>query len=108
MAHLSLLDDNGTMARKWELGDHPVAVGRGETADVRVEDQSLSRRHFLITREGGNYHLKDLDSQNGTWVDGRRAASTATRLKHHDCIAAGRTLFLFSEGQPSSETYTQR
>jgi pSer/pThr/pTyr-binding forkhead associated (FHA) protein len=108
MAHLCLLDSNGATARKWELGENPVAVGRGEAADVRVEDESLSRRHFLITREGVNYLLRDLDSRNGTWVDGRRAASAATRLKHHDCIAAGRTLFLFSEPQPASSTYTQR
>jgi two-component system, NtrC family, sensor kinase len=108
MAQLSLLDDNGAMARKWELGDNPVAVGRGDTADVCVQDQSLSRRHFLITRAGDKYLLEDLNSQNGTWVDGRRAAGMATTLKHHDCIAAGQTLFLFSEAQPAPQTYTQR
>ena len=100
MAHLYLLDENGMTAKKWELDKNPVAVGRGEAADVRVEDQSLSRRHFLIVREGFGYLLKDLNSQNGTWVDGRRADAAATQLKHHDCIAAGRTLFLFSEDPP--------
>jgi pSer/pThr/pTyr-binding forkhead associated (FHA) protein len=96
-----LLDDDGTMAQQWELGDGPLAVGRDESADVRIDDQTLSRRHFLIEREGENYLLKDLNSQNGTWVDGRRASASATRLRHHDCIVAGRTLFLFSQHRPT-------
>src|SRR2546425_42233 len=95
MATLCLLDDVGVIAARWELTDQPVAVGRDASADVKINDESLSRRHFLIQREGENYLLKDLNSQNGTWVAGKRAL--ATKLRHNDCIAAGRTLFLFSE-----------
>ena len=94
MASLCLLDENGAMAQRWELGERPVAVGRGKTADVVINDAALSRRHFVVQREGENFLLKDLNSQNGTWVDGRRAELTS--LHHHDCILAGRTLFLFS------------
>ncbi|HWW00665.1 MAG TPA: FHA domain-containing protein [Candidatus Acidoferrum sp.] len=86
------------MAGHWELEEHPVAVGRDESADVVIDDESLSRRHFVIVREGEHYLLKDLNSQNGTWVDGQRAG--ATTLRHHDCIVAGRTLFLFSQAHP--------
>ncbi len=98
MASLCLLDENGLMARRWELGDKPIAVGRDKSADVVIEDAALSRRHFVVKREGENYLLTDLDSENGTWVDGRRAQ--ATHLHHHDCIVAGRTLFLFSAQTP--------
>jgi pSer/pThr/pTyr-binding forkhead associated (FHA) protein len=95
MASIYLLDENGIMARRWELGDKPLAVGRDTSADVVIEVATLSRRHFVVERDGPNFLLKDLDSQNGTWVDGHRAHST--RLRHHDCILAGRTIFLFSE-----------
>lgn len=98
MASLCLLNEDGGKAGQWEVGDQPVAVGRDESADVVIEDESLSRRHFVIEREGEHFVLTDLDSQNGTWVDGQRA-KVAT-LRHHDCILAGRTLFLFSEMQP--------
>ena len=101
MASLYLLNDDGAMAGQWEVGDQPMAVGRDESADVVIEDESLSRRHFVIVREGGHFVLKDLESQNGTWVDGQRA-KVAT-LRHHDCIVAGRTLFLFSEMQPRAD-----
>lgn len=95
MASLCLLDENGIMSRRWELGEKPLAVGRGKSADIVIQDATLSRRHFMVEREGESYLLKDLKSQNGTWVDGRRAEST--KLHHHDCILAGRTIFMFSE-----------
>ena len=95
MADLCLLDENGAIARRWEIGDQPVAVGRDETADLTIPDNTLSRRHFLIWREGACFLIKDLDSQNGTWVDGQRAQGT--ELRHNVCIVAGRTVLMFSE-----------
>ncbi len=94
MASLCLLDENGAIARRWELGDKTFTVGRSLSADIVVNDATLSRHHFLIERKGADYLLKDLQSQNGTWVDGRRA--DAAPLRHHDCILAGRTLFMFA------------
>jgi two-component system, NtrC family, sensor kinase len=96
MARLCLLDENGAMAKQWELGESPLAIGRADIADVVINDDSLSRRHFEIVRQGTDFLLTDLNSQNGTWVDGKPAQTT--KLRHHDCILAGRTLFLF-DGQ---------
>ncbi len=96
MADLCLLNEDGAIAQRWEIGTRPMSVGRGETADVQVAEKTLSRRHFLIWREGEDFLLKDLGSQNGTWVDGRRAQDT--RLQDNVCIVAGRTVFMFSEG----------
>jgi pSer/pThr/pTyr-binding forkhead associated (FHA) protein len=96
MASLCLLDDVGAISQRWELANQPLAVGRDESADVKINDESLSRRHFVILREGENYVLKDLGSQNGTWVGGQRAKAAA-KLHHNECIVAGHTLFLFRE-----------
>ena len=104
MANLCLLDENGAMAQRWEIGDQPVAVGRDETADLTISDNTLSRRHFLIWREGERFLIKDLNSQNGTWVDGERAQGT--ELEHNVCIVAGRSVFVFSEHSlPSGATH---
>jgi two-component system NtrC family sensor kinase len=100
MAHLCLLDEDGAVSQRWEIGDQPMAVGRSEAADVRIPDKLLSRHHFRIWREGADFLIKDLDSRNGTWVDGQRAE--ATKLAHDVCIVAGRSVFMFSEaGAPS-------
>ena len=95
MASLCLLGDDGLTIGCWELGDEPLAIGRDDSADVKIDDQSLSRRHFVIRRQADHFVIEDLASQNGTWVDGNRASQV--RLRHHDCILAGRTLFLFSQ-----------
>jgi pSer/pThr/pTyr-binding forkhead associated (FHA) protein len=95
MAELCLLDENGAVNRCWEIGDQPMAVGRDDAAEVPIADDTLSRRHFLIWREGQSFLIKDLGSQNGTWVDGQRAQGT--KLSHNVCIVAGRTVFMFCE-----------
>jgi len=95
MAVLCLLGEDGTVSQQWDIGDEPVTVGRDSTADLVIPDAALSRRHFSILREGEHYVIKDLDSQNGTSVDGQRAQHKT--LRQNDCILAGRTLFLFHE-----------
>ena len=95
MATLSLLDDNGVVVARWEIGAKPMSIGRDNSADVKIEDDSLSRRHFMIAREGKTYQIQDLNSQNGTWVDGKR--ERVVKLRESECIVAGRSLFMFNE-----------
>jgi len=95
MAKLLLLGEGGVPKHEWEVRERPLAVGRGTSADVQVEDAGLSRRHFMISPEGEAYVLRDLSSRNGTWVAGER--TTLAKLRHNDLIVAGKTSFRFSE-----------
>jgi pSer/pThr/pTyr-binding forkhead associated (FHA) protein len=95
MATLCVLNDDGVIAKRWELSKEPLSVGRDDSAEITLDDESLSRRHFMVFRDKDGYAIQDLDSQNGTWVDGKRTHTA--KLKHHDCIVAGRTVFLFDE-----------
>ena len=100
-----MLGNDGATARQWEISDQPVTIGRGALVDVKVGDDGLSPRHFVIVREGAEYLVKDLSSRNGTWVHGHRAP--AARLHHNDCILAGHTLFRFCEDQPAATAAPQ-
>ncbi len=95
MATLYQISNNGSRAGRWDIEDAPVLVGRSGQAGVSVKDDGLSRRHFLISRQGNDFVIKDLNSRNGTWLAGRRVL--AERLKDNDCILAGRTLFRFTD-----------
>ena len=95
MATLYQIGEDGSRAERCEIGDAPVIVGRNGQAHVRVDDDGLSRRHFAILRDGEEYVIKDLNSRNGTWVDGRRVF--AEKLRHNDRILAGRTQFVFAD-----------
>jgi two-component system response regulator AtoC len=63
-------------------------VGRGERADVRLRDRSVSRRHAALRQEGLTLVVTDLDSANGTRVNGERILDSA-RVEAGDVIAFG-------------------
>jgi pSer/pThr/pTyr-binding forkhead associated (FHA) protein len=103
MATLYRIGSNGSKAEATEIDQEPVVVGRSAQAKVSVEDEGVSRRHFLILREGEDYVIKDLSSRNGTWIDGHRIF--AGKLRHDDCILAGRTRFLFLDPPAALPTH---
>jgi predicted component of type VI protein secretion system len=49
-----------------------LVVGSGEGAEVRLDDPTVSRRHFALEARDGRYFVQDLDSTNGTWLEGVR------------------------------------
>jgi len=63
-------------------------LGRAEDADVRVEDSSVSRRHARLDLDGGAI-LHDLDSHNGTRVNGAPVEGGARPVATGDVIALG-------------------
>lgn len=52
--------------------DARVVFGRGRGSDWIVVDPDLSRRHFEVRRTWNGVTIADLDSKNGTWLDGQR------------------------------------
>ncbi|BDG10180.1 GGDEF domain-containing protein [Anaeromyxobacter paludicola] len=49
-----------------------LTIGRRDGADIRIRDEGVSRLHASIHVEGGSAQLRDLGSQNGTYVEGAR------------------------------------
>jgi hypothetical protein len=56
----------------------PVAIGRESNNDIELPDQRVSRHHAVLWAEDGGWHVRDLDSANGTFIDHTRVASRAT------------------------------
>ncbi|HEX8912443.1 MAG TPA: SpoIIE family protein phosphatase [Humisphaera sp.] len=53
------------------VGPPPLVVGRSPDVQVRLDSLSVSRRHVELTPDGlGGWRVRDLDSKNGTQVDG--------------------------------------
>jgi pSer/pThr/pTyr-binding forkhead associated (FHA) protein len=68
-------------------------VGRGFAADLRLEDQSVSRRHALLYQRPGTTRILDDRSANGTFVNGRRVAHA--ELQDGDVVALGRVVLTY-------------
>jgi pSer/pThr/pTyr-binding forkhead associated (FHA) protein len=56
--------------RRIEIGELAVCIGSDAAATVCVPDPHVSRRHAEVLRTGGTVVLRDLESRNGTYVDG--------------------------------------
>jgi predicted component of type VI protein secretion system len=70
----------------------PVTIGREEGNSIQLNDERVSRCHFKIQRDNDRLVLTDLDSTNGTKVNGDECQLKI--LRHGDLIAVGRTLML--------------
>jgi hypothetical protein len=75
----------------------PVTIGRGGQNDlVLAGDEFASARHARIERRGDGVWVQDLDSTNGTYVNGGRVAG-AERLAPGDMLRVGETDLLMEE-----------
>ena len=65
-----LLDQQGGSVHVFK--SFPVVIGRGDECDVKLDEGSISTLHVQINQNGKSLLLHDLDSRNGTLVDGQR------------------------------------
>lgn len=101
MGILYQIDMEGVPVMGWDLRDRPLVVGRGEFAEARVDDDSLSRTHFMILREASAFYVVDLESQNGTFLNGEPVSGR--KLEHGGIIRAGKSLFFFAAQRVETE-----
>jgi len=75
------------------LSNRELPVGRDPANLLAISDPSLSQRHCVLSREDDGYKIRDLDSRNGTFVNG--VAVKESRLRHGDQISLGDSVFVF-------------
>ena len=63
-----------------ELVDEAITIGRGADNTIIVNDPSISTHHAQLLLEGDTYRLKDLDSTNGTRVNGKPVTESVLRV----------------------------
>lgn len=79
--------------KRYLLNKSRTSVGRDESADIQIDDSSLSRKHFEILWDGKNAGIRDLGSTNGTKIGGIAIAEGP--LSADTAIQAGRSEFVF-------------
>jgi S1-C subfamily serine protease len=71
--------------------------GRSDSADFVIASDVVSALHCELTITGGSYRLKDLDSSNGTFVNGDRISEV--KLKPGDTVHMGTAAFVLTNGR---------
>ena len=87
------------------LTEAEVRIGRDPSNSLTISDLSLSRRHCVLTREDDGYQLRDLESRNGTFVNG--GVVSEKRLNHGDQISVGESVFVFLTKEDSDGATTE-
>ena len=96
-AALVVIYGGGQLGRKFDLLGEEAVIGRGSTADIHVDQESISRSHAQVRVTDTHVLIRDLGSTNGTYVNdellqGERA------LQNGDLIRTGRTIFKYIAG----------
>jgi len=75
---------DGHLVESRFIGDARIIVGRAESADLRLDDATVSKQHAAVEVVGNDHILRDLGSANGTMVNGQRVDRQL--LQHGDVI----------------------
>jgi len=81
----------------------PVSIGREDDNTIQLNDDRISRFHAKLQDHSGRVILTDLDSTNGTRVNGHPIQMRV--LQEGDVIAVGRCVLLFSEQQDADSLF---
>jgi len=79
-----------------------ILVGRSNRADFIIDDESVSRNHARFVYLDGTLHVEDLDSMNGTWLDGEKlSANDQKPLRRTSDVEFGKIRLEVKEVDPA-------
>jgi DNA-binding winged helix-turn-helix (wHTH) protein len=71
-----IIHDDRVQDQQVTLAQDNITVGRGEECDVVLPERQVSRQHVRIYKDDDAYYVEDLESKNGTWVNGQQLKGT--------------------------------
>jgi len=72
--------------QRWIIDRERIVIGRGSDCDIVLPERQASRQHVAVERDDSGYLLHDLESKNGTFVNGQEVRGEPCRLKDGDEI----------------------
>ncbi len=81
----------------YPLGAAEILIGRHHAADICLDDCTVSRFHALLVLRDGSWRIEDLQSADGTYVNGKRIRAPHT-LRQNDVIRIGERSFTVIRG----------
>jgi len=96
-----LIRNGGFEGMSYEITAEETLIGRNPTTDITLLDEGISREHALIIYDADedSYTIEDLQSTNGTKVNGKRVRSA--QLEDGDDLQIGHTHFQFRISPPT-------
>jgi diguanylate cyclase (GGDEF)-like protein len=86
-----------SMGCRYPLRDKQLILGRGDDCDIRIQDNSVSRKHAKIEPSAEGYFVSDLGSTNGTFVNDRQLDNPAS-VQDGDYLRVGNCIYRYLTG----------
>jgi len=96
------LIENKKIVSSFDLSEGEIAVGRDAECEIHLDDDAISRRHVRIFTLMGDAFLEDMESSNGTYVNGHLTKKGV--LNDGDVIQIGQRELLFSQPAESASS----
>jgi len=87
------------------LDKDTVTIGRNPGNDINIDNLAISGFHAKLINRGGRFFIEDLNSTNGTFVNGKRISECA--LNNNDDIVIGKHSLIFISPQAVEEDKTE-
>jgi ABC-type multidrug transport system ATPase subunit len=101
-----ILQEGPSPGSEFELTGADVVIGRAPSVDFVISQSVVSGRHALISRQKGQYTIEDLNSTNGTFLNGERVMGRRP-LNDGDEIRLGQSVILHFAAPPVAQTMVQ-
>ncbi len=95
-----LLKFNAAVIKEIQIGADSLAVGRKADNDIVIDNPAVSGHHCRISMQGGAYFVEDIESTNGTFVNGKRVKKSG--LHNNDVVGLAKHALVFLEDAPPS------
>ena len=102
MAYLRTRDSSVIGSKTFFLHNTNIRIGRTAACEIPLDHHGISREHAVITRDAIGYYVTDLDSRNGTFVNGRSVVEK-TKLADGDLVRFCDLELVFSERETPEE-----
>jgi len=91
------------LGKKFNLDRDNFIIGRSSGADIRLEQEAVSRNHCKLVNTGDSVIVRDLGSTNGTYVNDQLVDEY--RMRDGDLLKVGRCIFKFLSGDNIESAY---
>ena len=83
-----ILKFNSTVIKEIKIDQDEIIIGRDSENEVQIDNVAVSREHAKIIKDSNSYYIQDLNSTNGTFVNGKKINKKF--LKKDDEISIGK------------------
>ncbi|MCA8991931.1 MAG: FHA domain-containing protein [Planctomycetaceae bacterium] len=102
--HILEIESGKYKGRRVKVSQTETVIGRDENAKIRIASEEVSRQHCILTAEEGGIRVRDLESSNGTFINGRPIKNEALLQPGQSLTVGPMTFRLLGDSKPSEKS----